>query len=178
MRLSVEFNIDTAVFEEGAGLEAAPRDAATLDPAAPDLGFLTRDLAVALKSFFATIDRITADNPVALTRLQELVGKSRLTQLTEAETEELQLLKLHALRQGKAVGAVIGFFLKFKPFETLAEIRQKVPVFQPPIGPVLVVDGASVRDVLERNQDFSVEPYGVEMMKVMTPAHNGGFKTF
>ena len=27
------------------------------------------------------------------------------------------------------------------------------------------VDGAAVRDVLERNQEFTVEPYGVEMMK-------------
>src|SRR5687768_15432691 len=178
MRVSVEYNIDTAVFREGAILEAAPREAPTLDPAAPDLGFLTRDVATALQSFFATIDRITADNPVAITRFQELSGKSRLSQLTEAETEEFQQLKLHALRQGKAVGAVIGFFLKFKPFETLEEIRQKVPVFQPPFGPVLVVDGASVRDVLERNQDFSVEPYGVEMMKVMSPAYNGGFNTF
>ncbi len=32
--------------------------------------------------------------------------------------------------------------------------------------------------MLERDQDFTVEPYGVEMMKVMTPAHNGGFTTF
>jgi hypothetical protein len=178
MRISVEYNIDWAVFREGGMLEAAHREAAVLDPAAPDLGFLTRDVATALQSFFTTIDRITADNPVAIARLQELVGKSRLSQLTQAETEELQLLKLHALRQGRAVGAVIGFFLKFKPFETLEEIRQKVPVFQPVFGPVLVVDGAAVRNVLERNQDFSVEPYGVEMMKVMSPAHNGGFNTF
>jgi cytochrome P450 len=178
MRLSVEYNIDTVVFREGAGVDPASREAAMHDPSAPDLGFLTRDVAAALASFFATIDRITADNPVAIARLQALAARSRLSPLTEAETEEFQLLKLHALRQGRAVGAVIGFFLKFKPFETLAEIRQKVPVFQPPFGPVLVVDGAAVRDVLERNQDFSVEPYGVEMMKVMTPAHNGGFNTF
>ena len=32
--------------------------------------------------------------------------------------------------------------------------------------------------MLERDQDFTVEPYGVEMMKVMSPAHNGGFNTF
>ena len=51
-------------------------------------------------------------------------------------------------------------------------------VFQPPFGPVLVVEGDAVRDVLERDQEFSVEPYGVEMMKVMSPAHNGGFSTF
>ena len=43
---------------------------------------------------------------------------------------------------------------------------------------MLVVDGAAVRDVLERDQEFTVEPYGVEMMKVMSPAHNGGFNTF
>ena len=35
-----------------------------------------------------------------------------------------------------------------------------------------------MRDVLERDQEFTVEPYGVEMMKVMSPAHNGGFSTF
>ena len=35
------------------------------DPAAPDLGFLARDAAVALRSFFATVERICADNPVA-----------------------------------------------------------------------------------------------------------------
>ena len=60
----------------------------------------------------------------------------------------------------------------------LEEIRRQGAVFQPPFGPVLVVDGAAVRDVLERDQEFTVEPYGVEMMKVMTPAHNGGFSTF
>ena len=43
---------------------------------------------------------------------------------------------------------------------------------------MLVVDGDAVRDVLERDQEFTVEPYGVEMMKVMSPRHNGGFSTF
>ena len=43
---------------------------------------------------------------------------------------------------------------------------------------MLVVDGAAVRDVFERDQEFTVEPYGVEMMKVMSPAYNGGFNTF
>ncbi len=97
---------------------------------------------------------------------------------TSAEAQELQSLKLQALRQGRAVGAVIGFFLKFKPYPMLEEIRRRGPVFQPPFGPVLVVDGDAVRDVLERDQEFTVEPYGVEMMKVMSPAHNGGFSTF
>ena len=43
---------------------------------------------------------------------------------------------------------------------------------------MLVVDGDAVRDVLERDQEFTVEPYGVEMVKVMSPQHNGGFSTF
>ena len=43
---------------------------------------------------------------------------------------------------------------------------------------MLVVDGDSVRDVFERDQEFTVEPYGVEMTKVMSPLHNGGFSTF
>ena len=168
MRVSVEHNI-----------EAAPRRARAMgDPAAPDLGFLTRDAATALRSFFTAIDRICADNPVAVARLQELAGKARVAPLDEAEARELQTLKLHALRQGRAVGATIGFFLKFTPFPMLEEIRRRGPAFQPVFGPVLVVDDAAVRDVLERDQEFTVEPYGVEMMKVMTPAHNGGFSTF
>jgi hypothetical protein len=168
MRLSVEHNTETA---------AAPAPV-ILDPAAPDLSFLTRDVPTALRSFFSTIDRIAADNPVAMARLQELAGKARLAQLTEADTHELQSLKLQALRQGRAVGAVIGYFLKFKPYPMLEEIRRKGPTFQPDFGPVLVVDGDAVRGVLERDQEFTVEPYGVEMMKVMSPAHNGGFNTF
>src|SRR6185295_4500650 len=98
MRLSVEHNTETAV----------PPAPAALDPAAPDLSFLTRDAPTALGSFFGTIDRIIADNPVATARLLELAGKARLAQLTEAETQELQSLKLQALRQGRAVGAAIG----------------------------------------------------------------------
>jgi cytochrome P450 len=73
---------------------------------------------------------------------------------------------------------VIGFFLKLKPYPMLEEIRQRQKLFQPAFGPVLVVDGDLVRDVFARDQDFTVEPYGVEMMKVMSPAHNGGFNTF
>jgi len=148
------------------------------DPAAPDLGVLTRDPSAALQSFFATVDRITAANPVAIGRLQELAGKARGAPLTEAESAELQQLKLQALRQGRAVGAAIGFFLKLRPYPMLEEIRARGKLFQPAFGPVLVVDGDTVRSVLERNQEFTVEPYGVEMMKVMSPAHNGGFTTF
>jgi cytochrome P450 len=168
MRLSVDHNTEAA----------APPAPAVPDPAAPDLGFLTREFATALQSFFATIDRIVADNPVAIARLQELSAKAGIGPLSAAETAEVRALKLQALRQGRAVGATIGFFLKFKPYPMLEEIRRKGKLFQPPFGPVLVVDGAAVRDVLERDQEFTVEPYGVEMMKVMSPAHNGGFTTF
>lgn len=168
MRLSVEHNTRAGVSDASV----------PTDPTTPDLSFLTSDFATALQSFFATVDRIIANNPVGITRLQELAGKARLAQITEAETHELQALKLQAVRQGRALGAVIGFFLKFKPYPMLEEIRRKAKFFQPPFGPLLVVEGAAVRDVLERDQEFTVDPYGVEMMKVMTPLHNGGFSTF
>ena len=166
MRLSFEHNTEAAT----------PRVAP--DSSAPDLGVLTRDTAAALQSFVSTVDRVIADNPVATPRLLELAGKARSVSLTDAETQELQSLRAQAARQGKAVGAAIGFFLKLKPYPMLDEIRREGKVFQPPFGPMLVVDADTVREVLERDQEFTVEPYGVEMTKVMTPAHNGGFTTF
>jgi cytochrome P450 len=169
MRLSVEEHTNAP--------SAAPATAPA-DPTAPDIGFLVRETAAALQSFFGTIDRITKDNPVAIARLQELAGKARAGQITAPEGEELQSLKGQAVRQGRAVGAVIGFFLKLKPYPMLEEIRKTAKLFQPAFGPVLVVEGDAVRDVLERNQEFTVDPYGVEMIKVMTPSHNGGFTTF
>ena len=150
MRLSIEHNTNAA----------APPAPAAVDPAAADLGFLARDAAAALRSFYGTVDRVIADNPVA------------------ADGDDPRSLQQQAARQGRAVAAVIGFFLKFKPYATLEEIRRKEPIFQPRFGPVLVVDGDAVRDVLERDQEFTVEPYGVEMRKVMSPLHNGGFTTF
>jgi len=170
MRISIEYNTDAPVSTRSA--RVAP------DPAAPDLSFLTGDMAAALRSFVDTVDRMIADNPVAVARLTELAGKARSTTLTDDEIQELQSLKVQALRQGRAVGAAFGFFLKFKPYPMLEEIHRKGKHFQPPFGPVLVVDGQSVRELLERDQEFTVEPYGVEMTKVMTPLHNGGFSTF
>ena len=73
MRLSVAHDSEAA----------ASRTIATPDPTAPDLRFLTHDVAAALRSFFDTIDRIQADNPVAVDRLQALAGKARLGQLDE-----------------------------------------------------------------------------------------------
>jgi cytochrome P450 len=181
MRLSADLYLPAALLAmSSASRAAAPADAARapVDPAAPDISFLLREPGPALQSFFATFERIVADNPVAIPRLLELAGKARATQLTQAEQEELLSLKLQATRQGRAVGALLGFFLKLKPYPMLEELRGKGKIFQPPFGPVLVVDGDTVRNVLERDQDFTVEPYGVEMAKVMTPSHNGGFTTF
>jgi cytochrome P450 len=167
MRLSVEHNTEAP---------AIPQVPA--DPTLPDVGFLARETAAALRSFFSTVERVIADNPVPIARLLELAGKARSATLTQADAQELQALKGQAVRQGRAVGAAIGFFLKFKPYPMLEEVRRQGKLFQPAFGPVLVVDGDSVREVLDRNQEFTVEPYGVEMTKVMTPAHNGGFRTF
>ena len=157
---------------------ASTAPAPSADPAAPDLGVLTQDPGAALQSFFSTIDRVVAANPVELSRLQELGGKARGSPLTDDESAELQRLKLQALRQGRAIGAVIGFFLKLKPYPMLAEVRARAKLFQPLFGPILVVDGDTVRSVLERDQEFTVDPYGAEMVKVMSPRHNGGFSTF
>ena len=110
-------------------------------PWRPTSVFSARETATALQSFFATIDRITSDNPVAIPRLQELAGKARLGQITAPEGQELQTLKLQAVRQGRAVAAVIGFFLKLRPYPMLEEIRKKAKLFQPAFGPVLVVEG-------------------------------------
>ena len=181
MRLSFDFYLPTALLAvPNASRTAVPAPAAPapVDPTAPEISFLLREPGPALQSFFATYERIVAVNPVAIPRLMELAGKARATQLTDAEQQELQSLKLQATRQGRAVGAVLGFFLKLKPYPMLEEVRRKGKVFQPPFGPVLVVDGDTVRNVLERDQEFTVEPYGVEMTKVMTPSHNGGFTTF
>jgi len=177
MRLSIDDHVYTApAAPKAPAAPAAP--AVPADPTAPDVSFLAKEPAAALQSFYATIDRITADNPVPIARLQELAGKARLAQITPPEVQELQALKLQAVRQGRAVGAAIGFFLKLKPYPMLEEVRKKAKLFQPAFGPVLVVEGDAVRDVLSRDQEFTVDPYGAEMVKVMTPAHNGGFTTF
>jgi len=168
MRLSIEHHTD----------QAAAAAAVPADPTAPDLTFLAKEPGTALQSFYSTIERIAADNPVSVARLQELAAKARLGNITESEGQELQSLKIQAVRQGRAVATVIGFFLKLKPYPMLEEVRKKGKIFQPAFGPVLVVEGDAVRNVLERDQEFTVDPYGVEMMKVMTPSHNGGFSTF
>jgi hypothetical protein len=156
---------------------ASTAPAGPADPTAPDLTFLA-NLPAALRSFFATVERLVADNPVDIPRLQALSIKAAASASSADDQRDLQALKAAAGRQGRAVGAAIGFFLRFAPTAMLDEVRARTSVFQPAFGPVLVVEGRAVRDVLERNQEFTVEPYGVEMIKVMSPAHNGGFTTF
>lgn len=166
---------------EPSAATGSPREAAapagTQDPTAPNLACLA-DLQGALRSFFATVDRLAADNPVPLARLQALAVKAAGGAATADEQQELLALKAAAVRQGRAVGAAMGFFLRFAPTTMLDEVRARTPVFQPAFGPVLVVGGDAVRNVLARNQEFTVEPYGAEMIKTMSPAHNGGFTTF
>ncbi len=148
------------------------------DPTAPDLSYLKLHFAEALASFYATIAQIVASNPVDVARLGEITIKAKAEALSPAEMTELQLLKISAARQGRAIAGVYGFFLKYKPYPMLAEIRGKEKLFQPQFGPIMVVDGGSVRDVLSRHDEFTVDPYGREMVKSMTPAQNGGFDTF
>ncbi len=148
------------------------------DPTAPDLSYLKLKFDEALKSFYATIAQIVASNPVDATRLAELAVKAKAGSIEAEEIAVLQSLKVGAVRQGRAIGAVYGFFLKYKPYPMLAEIRAKQNLFQPPFGPIMVVGDDSVRDVLSRHEEFTVDPYGREMIKSMTPAKNGGFDTF
>lgn len=148
------------------------------DPTVPDLSYLRLQFAEALKSFYATMRHVIERNPVDGARLAELAAKAGAGSISAQETAELKTLKVAAVRQGRAVGGVYGFFLKYKPYPMLAEIRDREKLFQPPFGPVIVVDGDCVRDVLSRHDDFTVDPYGREMVKSMTPEENGGFDTF
>ena len=104
MRLSVEFNT-----------ESFDRKTRSLDLSAPDLRALA-DVAVARESFFATLDRVLARNPVPSERLQELAVRARSGPLGAADARELEALKAQAVRQGRAVAATVGFFLKFNPY--------------------------------------------------------------
>src|ERR1044072_3832490 len=104
MRLSIYDHVYTSA-------EAAAAPTAPVDPTPPYVSFLAREPAAALQSFFATIERITGANPVSIPRLQELAGKARQGQISPAEGQELQALKIQATRQGRGVGAVIGVFL-------------------------------------------------------------------
>jgi cytochrome P450 len=155
-------------------------DPPTQQPASPspDFSYLTDHFQEALGSFYATTDRIMADNPVDMAAFTTLAAKAGDGSLSADEAAQFATLKLVAQRQGRAVAAVLGFFLKYSPYSMLAEVRAREAVFQPPFGPVMVVAGDPVRDVLTRHHEFTVDPYGAEMRKSMSAEFNGGFDTF
>ncbi len=150
----------------------------TADPTNPDLGYLREHFKEAIGSFYETIRRVMDDNPVDTALLTQLAGKAKTGTIIPEELDQLQQLKLAATRQARAVGAVYGFFLRYRPYPMFTEIRQKEKLFQPPFGPIMVAQGDAVRDVLTRHSEFTVDPYGREMVKSMSPRYNGGLDTF
>lgn len=160
------------------------------DPTMPDLSLLDaairsgqhndpRPLHKALATFFETFNAVVNTNPTNrievsdLVRLKELTARLQAGALSTADAE-LQGLLVLAKRHGKAVGAVYKFFLYFDPYGMFAQIRRAgLKAFQPLLGPLVVVDGVAVRDVLSRHDEFTVAPYGVEMAKIMTAGRNG-----
>lgn len=76
----------------------------------PNLAYLADNFQQAISSFYATVARIISDNPVDITGFSALAGKASQGTLETAEQSQFAELKLQALRQGRAVGAVIGFF--------------------------------------------------------------------
>ncbi|MEN8259790.1 MAG: hypothetical protein ABFS02_04250 [Pseudomonadota bacterium] len=158
--------------------EPSPPPNDTPDPTRPDLTYLKNHFQDAISSFYKTIEKIMEDNPVDAGLLMQLAEKAKDGTISPDELDKLKKLKGAATWQAMAVGAVCGFFLKYRPYPMLAEIRQKEKLFQPPFGPIVVVDGDTVRDVLSRHAEFTVDPYGREMVKSMTPQYNGGLDTF
>ncbi len=144
----------------------------------PDLSFLQDHPEQALKSFYTTMQKLMDDNPVDIAQLTQLAGKAKTGSLSQQETDQLEALTLAATRQGKAVGAGYGFFFRYKPYPMLAEIRAKEKLFQPPFGPIIVAHGETVLDVLKRHHEFSVDPYGREMIKTLSPHSSDGFDTY
>ena len=169
MRLSIDHNIESVAHTK----RSAP------DSAVPDLGFLTGNTAAALQSFFDTVDRIVADNPVAAARLLELAGKARSASLTPAETEELQSLKVQAHAPGSRGRRGHRVLSEAQAVSDAGrDPAQGQSSFNRRLVQCWWSTAHRVREVLERDQEFTVEPYGVEMTKVMSPLHNGGFSTF
>ncbi|MEN8259800.1 MAG: hypothetical protein ABFS02_04305 [Pseudomonadota bacterium] len=148
------------------------------DPTIPDLSYLKEHFKEAINSFYQTIQHIMADNPADAGALIKLVNKAKTGTISAEESAQIQKLKLAAVRQGRAVGGVYGFFLKYRPYPMFAEIRRKEKLFQPPFGPIMLVHGETILDVLSRHSEFTVDPYGREMIKSMTPEYNGGLDTF
>ena len=147
-------------------------------PPGPQLAYLKTHFVEALESFYKTLEKIVEDNPVDLPKLIALKGKAATGELSTEETQELGNLVALATNQGKAVGATMGFFLKYKPYPMLAEIRAKGGICQPAVGPVIIASHDLVLDTLSRHDEFTVAPYGEEMKKSMSDKYNGGYTTF
>jgi cytochrome P450 len=192
-----EAALGTSQASRGASARSAGEKA---DPTVPDTSYLQDAMAAAkagnpdplrqvLRSFFDTFAKVVMQNPTnriepaGLLRLQELAAKAKRGELAP-DDPELLALGAAAQRHGRAVGAIYGFFLRLAPYEMFAEIRHAgLKAFQPMLGPVLVVEGNAVRDVLSRHDEFTVDPYGLEMVKTMTSSFNGpnggpGLSTF
>ncbi len=167
-------NVSTADVES----ELSESSRSMESPDVPNLSYLTNHFAQALESFYITLDKVKQDNDLDVNTFLALANKLKSDELTPAELRQFGELKQAAQRQGRAIGAVIGFFLKFKPYPMLAEVRKKGGLYQPMFGPVLIARSEDVRDVLVRHQEFTVDPYGTHMCKSMSPEHNGGYDTF
>ena len=173
MRVSVEYNVEYST------TTAAPRALRTADPGAPDLSFLTRDfadgVAILLRHHRSHRGRQPGrDRTIAGAGRQ---GASRPARRGGRRASSSRSSCRRSVRAGRSARSSASSSSS-SPIRCSRRSAGRAPVFQPPFGPVLVVDGDAVRDVLERDQEFTVEPYGVEMMKVMSPLHNGGFSTF
>lgn len=129
------------------------------DPKAPDLTYITKNPEEAVRSFFETFKKVVEENP-----------KNQ-----PPESAESPDFLVRMKRSGRAVGAIYKLFLLHNPDGMFAEIREKgLRAFQPSVGPVLVVDGDTVRDVFSRHHEFTVDFYGEEMAKIICSRAGAG----
>lgn len=74
-----------------------------------------------------------------------------------------------AKARGAAVGQVISKSLATEPYRMLQELldqpREKMPIFSPAVGPVVVMRHEHVIECLERTDLFTVDPYAAEMAR-------------
>jgi len=74
-----------------------------------------------------------------------------------------------AKARGAAVAGVISKWLSTAPYVMLQELldqpREKMPIFRPAVGPVIVMRHAEVIKCLERTDLFTVDPYAPEMAR-------------
>lgn len=89
-----------------------------------------------------------------------------------------------AKRRGAAVGAVVSDWLGTAPYVMLQELldqpRDRMPVFKPAVGPVIVMRHPEVIRCLERTDLFTVDPYAAEMARATDDPskHPGAYSHF